>query len=596
MKSGTPARPGLRRFGVFELDESSSELRRNGTLIHLPPQPLQILKLLIGNAGEVVDRERIRREVWGATAVDFDRSLNVAVAQIRSALNDDAASPRFVQTLPRRGYRFVAEVDAGGSTAAPPAARPVRRFAIAIAGGAILVASLAAGAFRLRLVSDSPIRIAVLPFEELSLDAGQAARSAGLFDDLLTDLGGIQPARVEVVGRRSVLGVNARGPGSLRKLGKLLNVNYVLESSVRPDGNSLRVSARLIDTGSEAVRWSAAFAQDGPASNFEESVVGRVSAGVLTTLFPGASPSGPATVCRDGRDAFETGRMLVNRGGLRDLERSLAFFQQAGCAQARAETAEILVRLARIRKPSPDSWEGARAAAQTALKADANLAAAHLALGNIAFWHDWNWPAAEREFREALGINPSNPDAHHDLAWLQVALGMRANAMSSLETAIAIDPFSARTRMDSAWLLLQMGQYNRAGSEARRALGLDPGMNEARFCLSRALLYAGDVPSALEALKPLMPQALAAEFAAVPSTDAVRRLIEFQTGDATTDPYQRAWRLAWLHLPTEALTALEEGLARRSMMMPLIAADPAFQAIRNEARFRAIAGAMRLRI
>jgi serine/threonine-protein kinase len=217
-------------------------------------------------------------------------------------------------------------------------------------------------------------------------------------------------------------------------------------------------------------------------------------------------------------------------------------------------------------------------------------------MGNIAFWHDWNWRAAQKEFRETLRINPSNPDAHHDLAWLQVALGMRGDAMSSLETAIAIDPLSARTRMDSAWLLLQMGQFDRAGSEARRALELDPKMNEARFCLSRALLYAGDVRSALEAVRPLMPQALAAEIAVLSSADAVHRLIKYQTGDATSDPYQRAWRFAWLGSRAEALAALEEGFARRSLMMPLISTDPAFRAIRDEARFRAIAGRMGLPI
>jgi hypothetical protein len=121
-------------------------------------------------------------------------------------------------------------------------------------------------------------------------------------------------------------------------------------------------------------------------------------------------------------------------------------------------------------------------------------------------------------------------------------------------------------------------------------------MNEARFCLLRALLYAGDVPSALETVRPLMPQPLAAEIAALPSAGAVHRLIEFQTGDATSDPYQRAWRFAWLGSRAEALAALEEGLAKRSLMMPLIAADPAFRAIRDEPRFRAIAGRMGLLI
>jgi DNA-binding winged helix-turn-helix (wHTH) protein/TolB-like protein/Tfp pilus assembly protein PilF len=596
MKSGMTPRPGLRRFGIFELDESSGELRRNGTLIHLPPQPLEILKLLVGNAGEVVDRDRIRREVWGATAVDFDRSLNVAVAQIRSALNDDAASPRFLQTIPRRGYRFVAEVDGGRPAAALPAARPGRRVVWAAGIAIILMATLAAAAFRFRRASDGPIRIAVLPFENLSLDASQSATSEGLFDDLLTEFGGIQPERIEVIGRRSVSGVNARGPGSLRELGKLLKVRYVLESSARREGDSLRVGVRLVETVGEVIRWSATFVQDGPASQFEESVMGGVSAGVLATLFPNASPVAPATLCRDGWEAFETGRMLVNRGGLKDLEHSLASFEQAGCAPAKAENAEVLVRLARMGKPSADSWETARAAAQSALKAGPSLAAAHLALGNIALWHDWNWPAAQREFREALRINPSNPDAHHDLAWLQLAMGMPGNAMSSLETAIAIDPLSARTRMDSAWLLLQMGQFDRAGAEARRALHLDPGMMEARFCLSRALLYAGDARSALEAVRPLMPQSVADEIAALPSTGSVHRLIEFQTRDATSDPYQRAWRFAWLGSRAEALAALEEGFAKRSMMMPLIVADPAFRALREEARFRAIAGRMGLRV
>jgi DNA-binding winged helix-turn-helix (wHTH) protein/TolB-like protein/Tfp pilus assembly protein PilF len=596
MKSGTPPRSRLRRFGVFELDESSGELRRNGTLIHLPPQPMQILKLLIENAGEVVDRDRIHREVWGGTAVDFDRSLNVAVAQIRAALNDGAASPRFVQTLPRRGYRFMAEVDGPLPKVVLRPAHALRRIAVGTGIGVVLLAVLTAGAFRYRRASDRPIRIAVLPFENLSLDAVASARSEGLFDELLTDLGGVQPDRIEVIGRRSVSGETARGTGSIRELGKRLNVEYVLESTARGDGSAIRVAARLVDTASEAVRWSATFAQDGPATEFEETVVGRVAAGVLTTLLPGASPIQVASHCRDGRDAFETGRMLVNRGGLKDLERSVAFFQQAGCTQARAEEAEILIRLARMGKPSTGSWESARAAAQAALRADGNLAAAHLALGNIAFWHDWNWPAAQHEFREALRINPSNPDAHHDRAWLDVALGLPSDATASLETAIAIDPLSARTRMDSAWLLLEMGQFDRAGSEARRALELDPAMNEARFCVSRALLYVGDVRSALEAVRPLMPQSLAAQIAALPSAAAVRRLIEFQVRDGTLDPYQRAWRFAWLGSRAEALTALEEGLASRSPMMPLIVADPAFRGIRYHARFRAIARSMRLPI
>ena len=592
MSSGAPPRTGIWKFGVFELDESSGELRRGGSLIHLPPQPLQILKLLLANAGEIVDRDRICGEVWGDTAVDFDRSLNVAIAQIRSALNDNAASPRFVQTVPRRGYRFVADVASAGPALA--AAPPRRWQPVAVAAGVLVMAALSVAAIRHWRTSPAPVRIAVLPFESISPDARDAARIDGLFDDLLTALGGTQPDRIEVVGRRSVSGVTARGPGSVRDLGRRLNANYILESTVRGEGGSLHLAARLVETAGETVRWSATFAPDGPPESFDQAVLGGISAGVLTTLFPGSSPAAAASVCREGREAFETGRMLANRGGLRDLERSLESFQQAGCPPAQAEAAEIRVRLARMGSPSGSSWESARAAALASLKGGTNLALAHLALGNISFWHDWNWTAAQREFREALRINPSDPDAHHDLAWLEVATGRRGDALASLETAIALDPLSARTHMDSAWLLLQIGRFDRAAAEARRALELDPAMKEARFCLSRALLYSGDVRAALNAVAPLLPAPVARQLAALSPADAVHRLVAFQAANAASDPYQRAWLLAWTGSRAQALGALEEAFARHNMMMPLIASDPAFRAIRTEPRFQAIVRRMAL--
>ena len=200
------------KFGIFELDAIAGELRRNGTLVRLPPQPFQILTLLARNSGEIVDRDRIRQEVWGATAVDFDRSLNVAIAQIRSALNDDADNPRFIQTLPRRGYRFLVSIER-------PAGRrglPRKRL---LAGAALLLLAIGAMAgYRLRTPARQPIRIAVLPFENLSLNEGDATQSDGLFDELLSRMGGIQPDRMQVIGRRSVDGSPFADPARCGKL------------------------------------------------------------------------------------------------------------------------------------------------------------------------------------------------------------------------------------------------------------------------------------------------------------------------------------------------------------------------------------------
>lgn len=523
------------KFGIFELDPAAGELRRNGTLVRLPPQPFQILTLLVRNSGEVIDRNRIRQEVWGETAVDFDRSLNVAIAQIRSALNDDADNPRFIQTLPRRGYRFLATVETKVSSRKPFRA----------AAGILMLAIAAFAGYRLRTPPPQPVRVAVLPFENVSLAETEAAQSDGLFDELLTSLGGIQPERLQVIGRRSVVALNIRGAGALRQVGERLNVRYAVEATARRGDTGLTITARLIDTPTDSVIWSGTFAP--------EKAVPAISAAVLTTLFPGATAPPARASCPDGWDSYTTGRQLVNRGTLKDLQRSLEYFQRAACPEARAAFAETQVRLARIGPISPDSWESARAAAHQALHENNDLALAHLALGNIAFWHDWNWQTAQNEFRAALKINPSNPDAHHDEAWLDIAFGRPADALSELNTALAIDPFSARTRMDTAWLFLQLGRFREAADAARRTLELDPDMKEANACLARA--------QHLPAARP--PQ----------------------------DPYERATRLT---LPDEALTALEEAFRNRNPMMPLAATDPAFAFLHGTPRFQKIVQAMHL--
>jgi DNA-binding winged helix-turn-helix (wHTH) protein/TolB-like protein/tetratricopeptide (TPR) repeat protein len=570
------------RFGIFELDSASGELRRNGSVVRLQPQPFHVLQLLVRNAGDVVDRNRIRQEIWGGATVDFDRSLNVCIAQIRSALNDDAENPRFIQTLPRRGYRFLADVEPIGPEPAPPVAAPppsarlkLPRIFLWTAASLVLIAG-AATAYRIASRPEPPVRIAVLPFDAVGMDPADI-QAEGIFDGLLTSLAAVQSDLLTVIGRRSVLRFRGETRG-LREIGERLDAPYAIEGTVRKEAAGLRVAMRLARTSGDTLLWSETFDQNGGPADFEDQVVARVSAAVLQKLFPGKAATAPEPGCREGWEPYRTGQMLAGRGTRTAMEKSLPFFSQSNCTAARAALAATLVRLARISPRRADYWQQSRQAAS-----GVDSSEAHRALGNIAFWHDWDWKAAEREFQAAIRRNPSDPDAHHDLAWLFAALGRRAEAVAALDRAVALDPLSAKAHMDSGWILLQSGRFERAAAEARRALELEPETAEAYACIARALLYAGDETGALQAFLPLLSADERQTIAAISPRDALRRVFSVRPA---MDAYQRAWRLAWAGSNQDAIAALEEAFRTHSFMMPFVASDPSFTALHPDPRFQ----------
>jgi len=589
----------LLRFGAFELDPHKGELRKAGMLVKLPPQPFQVLQLLAANSGELLSREQIQREVWGNdTFVDFDRNLNVCMAQIRAALNDDADSPRFVQTVPRRGYRFLAPVERVN------AAEPVVPVAIVvprqtnrwlIAGLVLIFAAAAYFGWRARppAAVGRPL-LAILPMENLSADANDDRFIDGLTEELISQLGGLHPGRLGVIARSSVMRYKGARK-SIDQIGRELGVNYVVEGTVQRSGERVRVTARLIQTSDQAQTWTGTYEQD--ATNLfelEQETAARIAAAVTKQIFPGepSNASNPGTRDRAAWEAYRNGRYLAHKESRADIERSVGYFEDAtrrdpSFAAAYAGLAETCVMLARSgARPASDAFQQARAAAEKAIALDEADAEAHNALANSLFWQDWQWSDAERHYQRALAINPSFSLAHHDYAWFLVAMGRTEDGLASLRRAIALDPLSARINIDAGWLLLQAHRFADAAVQARRTLDLEPGLAEAQACLSRSLEYQGKFREAVVQLIAILPPSpLRDEIAKM---DPKAGLEHFHRARLARpgSAYTAAAEHAALGESAPALDSLDAAYQEHSIMLTLLRADPAFTALHGEPRFR----------
>ena len=539
----------LLRFGEFELDVNGGQLRKGGVQVKLPPQPLQALQLLAENAGELLTREKLQKEIWSdGTFVDFDRNLNVCMAQIRAALNDDPDAPRFIQTVPRRGYRFLPHVDRVMAGAFP--IRWIWLAAIAAAGAvlAVYVARHGTGP----QAPAARVMLAALPFENLSGGPEADEFIDGLAEELMSQFGSLAPARLGVIARTSVMRFRRTHPG-IREVGHDLGVDYVVEGTARRNGGRVRVTARLIKVMDQAQVWTSAYELEGAeAFRLEQEAAAHIAAGVAGALFQDhvRRQGRFHAVNRDSYEAYRSGRYLQDKGTRADLERSIAKFDNAAkldpaYAEAYAAMADSYVALARSGSAAAETFPQAAAAARRAIELDSAAVEAHNALANDLFWYEWKWSEAEQHFRRALEINPSYAPAHHDYAWLLVALGRTEEGLTSLQRAIALDPLSARINIDSGWLLLQAHRFEEAIRQARRALDLEPGLAEAQACIKRAQL---------------------AQKNALGNADKSKMLDE-----------------------------LERAFESHSLMLPLLETEPAYASLHGNPRFEALARKIGLR-
>jgi TolB-like protein/DNA-binding winged helix-turn-helix (wHTH) protein/Flp pilus assembly protein TadD len=513
------------RFGVFELDLRAGELRKHGLRVRLQEQPFQVLAMLLEHPGEVVTREKLQKKLWPAdTFVDFDHGLNKAINKIREALGDSAESPRFVETVARRGYRFLAEVKVGDAvpvrspklvTQSDPAAEardlpdipdklavskhllPPLRWKISVLVLLLLVVSLVTWKFHSRNRPSAVIRsLAVLPFESLSSDPSQDYFADGMTDELISDLGQISALRV--ISRTSVMGYKrARKP--LPQIARELNVDAVVEGTVLRSGDQVRITAQLIEASADKHLWSQSYEgelQDTLA--LQNNVARAIADQIQISLNPQeqAALKNAKIVNPEAYVSYLKGRYFWNKRTADSLKVALAYFNQAieedpKFAQAYSGLADTYALLGdwqyAVMTPK-EALPKAKAAAIKALELDSALGEAHNSLAFCLDGFDWDFDSAGKEFRRAIELNPGYATAHHWYAWHLSLLGRYDEALAEMRKAENLDPLSLVINADLAELLVLAHSYDESIQQSRKTIEMDPNFGLAHNQLAQAYL------------------------------------------------------------------------------------------------------------
>src|SRR5262245_4045401 len=491
----------LLRFGPFALDPASLQLTKEGRRVRLPPQPAKVLAMLAMRPGEVVTREELRLGVWGSdTYVDFDQGLAFCVKRIREALGDSADRPRYLETIPRQGYRFIAPVAADlphpaapPAIAAPSSASPRRTWWVAAALALVLAAGSAgyAGWTRHAAPAAAPKTLAVLPFDNLSGDPAQEYFSAGFTEDLITELARINPGTLSVIARTSVKQF-AKGDRSARDIGRSLGVQYLVEGSVRRAGDRVRVTAQLISAADQTHVWAETYDRDvRDALILQRDVADAIAAAIRVALVPGARrPVRPADP--EVYQAYLKGRFFWNQRRGDGYARAFEYYGDAlkrdpSFAPAYAGIGDTHISVAAFRE--------ALDAARHAIELDASLAEAYVTVGH-ARMHLFDWTGAAASLQRAVDLDPSYTPARYVLAEYFVTQGRFDEAIAQARRAVALEPAAAIPTHVLGTMYYYARRFPEALLQFNAALELDPKHTWSHGRIAQALELEGRLDEA----------------------------------------------------------------------------------------------------
>jgi len=620
----------------------SGELQKQGRKIRLEGQPVQVLICLLESPGELVTREELHRKLWPAdTFVNFEHGLNAAVKRLRQALNDSADNPRFVETLPRRGYRFIAPihgVDVSGDVPAVTAAPAVTEVpgtqdltetkdhdpadlsektvvfadqrwprAWKTSGVALLAVLGVFAAWVLRPASHQPpvIRsLAVLPLENLSGDASQEYFSDGMTDELITELG--QIGELRVISRTSVMTYKGAHK-SLPQIARDLNVDSVVEGTVLRSGNQVRITAQLILAAADKHLWAQSYQGDLRDTLALQKQVARSIADAIRIELTPHEQAALKNVKRVNPDAYEAylkGRYFWNKRTADGLKKAADYFNQAiekdpNYAQAYAGLADSYALLGDweygVLAPK-EAYPRAKAAATKAIELDSTLGEAHISLAFCLDGYDWDWESAGNEFRRGIELNPGYATGHHWYAWHLTALGRNGEAVAEIKKAESLDPLSLIISADLAEELLIAHRYDEAITQSRKTMDLDPRFAVAHYELGQAFVQKHMYNEAIAELQKAIALSggsttctsnLAYAYAVSGSkNEAVKILndLKNRSNHGVSNAPEIALVYVGLDEHDQAMAWLEKAFAER--FNPGVLLRPAFDPLRSDPRFQ----------
>jgi TolB-like protein/DNA-binding winged helix-turn-helix (wHTH) protein len=603
--------PRLVRFGTFEADLLAGELRKAGVKLKLTGQPFQVLAILLERPGDVVTREELQKRLWPDTFVDVDHNLNTAINKIREVLGDSAESPRFVETLPRRGYRFIGLADSRKVQGAVPAPGPtaLRRIVkairlpafgvLALVAVAALILGLNVRGWRDRLFARTPRSqiqaLAVLPFANLSGEADQQYFSDGITEGLITELSRIGSPRV--MSRQSVMQYKgSRKP--LREIAQELNVDAVLEGAVERSGDRVRVTVQLEQVSPEGQLWANKYDRNiRDVLRLQDEISRAITDEIQVKLNPDerAHLGSTGPVDPEALDDFLRAEFLIHNND--DQRPGIAYFRKAiekDPAYARAY-AGLAWALLRQGNPSGgqrpvEVLQEAREAAERALKLDPSLVAAHISQANVLV-AQWNWLEAEKELRIALDLGPNDWEAHSANGFYLLFMGRFDQARAQMKYAAELDPTNPGNS-GLGLVALNSRQYDLAIEEFR-SVGNDMGLG---WAYGQKKMYAEAIASFQRAARDggqqpvVIAQLVWAYGLAGRKDEALKWLNKLKeiARHRYVAPSQFVNAYLGLGDKEQALNWLERGLEERDQWYAFLKVSPGLDSLRSEPRFQAV--------